>query len=489
MVDVRPNSSPVRFSVFEVDLSTGELRKHGTKIKLQELPFQILEILLERPGELVTREELQKRIWPGTFVDADHGLYNAVKKLREALGDESDTPRFIETLPKRGYRFIGNLNGSRTAASVGQSATARGLPISFFFRRRWMVLTLAGMILILGALLLIRLSKGHEPNFQTQFLPPSNSNAQEDCLEGRYHSDQAYEAIVFKSGGMKKSEEEFANGLLFLQRSIQKDPNYIPAYLELAKAIMNEPPHVDLAPKARAALIKALSLDDANFDAHLLMAGFLAWNIEGGWDEPETHYKRAIQLQPDSPQGHEAYAEYLDDLGQFEAGMKEHQKAQSLDPKTDYLSSSPLIPRTQQLERKRKFMLEGPTDGYDYWRVGGLEFEAGEYSETLKNWTALARLYGWDAEAAAWESAYARGGSQALIAELVRTADGIAKERYFPRDIIIDAHRYAGDREGTLAWLATALREHNAVVLHLRSDPRWDPYRSDPRFKAIATQV
>ena len=100
----------VRFDVFEVDLQAGELRKQGAKIKLQEQPFQILQMLLEHPGEVVTRDELQKRIWPtDTFVDFEQGLYNAIKRLREALGDSPETPRYIETLPRRGYRFCGSL--------------------------------------------------------------------------------------------------------------------------------------------------------------------------------------------------------------------------------------------------------------------------------------------------------------------------------------------------------------------------------------------
>ena len=97
----------VRFAVFEVDLSCGELRKHGIKIKLQRKPFQILALLLERPGEVVTREELQRRLWPSdVFVDFESGLNNAVKKLRAALGDSADTPRFVETVAKHGYRFL-----------------------------------------------------------------------------------------------------------------------------------------------------------------------------------------------------------------------------------------------------------------------------------------------------------------------------------------------------------------------------------------------
>ena len=96
----------VRFGIFEVDLSSGELRKQGVKIKLQEQPFRALAALIERPREVVTREELQKRLWPDTIVDFDRGLNKAINRLREALGDDADNPRFIETVPQRGYRFL-----------------------------------------------------------------------------------------------------------------------------------------------------------------------------------------------------------------------------------------------------------------------------------------------------------------------------------------------------------------------------------------------
>jgi TolB-like protein/DNA-binding winged helix-turn-helix (wHTH) protein/Tfp pilus assembly protein PilF len=97
----------LRFGVFEVDLKACELRKHGFRLKLPEQPFQILTVLLEKPGEIITRDELRSRLWQGdTFVDFDHGLNNAVMKLREVLGDSSESPRFVETIPRRGYRFI-----------------------------------------------------------------------------------------------------------------------------------------------------------------------------------------------------------------------------------------------------------------------------------------------------------------------------------------------------------------------------------------------
>src|SRR5205807_5138814 len=100
----------IHFGEFELDAAAGKLYRNGSKLKLQEQPFQILQILLQRPGEVVTREELQQKIWPSdTFVDFDHGINNAIKRLREALDDTAETPHYVETLPRRGYRFIGKI--------------------------------------------------------------------------------------------------------------------------------------------------------------------------------------------------------------------------------------------------------------------------------------------------------------------------------------------------------------------------------------------
>ena len=102
----------IHFGVFDVDVTAGQLRKHGVRVHLQDQPFQVLLALLERPGELVTREELEQRLWPGeSFGDFDQGLNRAINKVRDALGDASDNPRFIETVPRRGYRFMAPVDG------------------------------------------------------------------------------------------------------------------------------------------------------------------------------------------------------------------------------------------------------------------------------------------------------------------------------------------------------------------------------------------
>ena len=134
-------SRVVRFGIFEVDLQEAELRKSGMRIKLQGQPFQILTMLLERPGETVTREELRQRLWPSdTFVDFDHSLNSSIKKLREALSDDSGNPRFIETLHRRGYRFIAPVDG---AVVVSPS-----LPSRRSAPWRWWPLSVAAIVLL-----------------------------------------------------------------------------------------------------------------------------------------------------------------------------------------------------------------------------------------------------------------------------------------------------------------------------------------------------
>ena len=124
-------ATPFRFGIFEVDVASGELRRDGVRIKLQEQPFQVLAALIERPGEVVAREDLQKRLWPGDVnIDFDRGLNKAINRLREALGDDADHPTFIETLPHRGYRFLASLDAPPAAAVATPAKLRRNLLIS-----------------------------------------------------------------------------------------------------------------------------------------------------------------------------------------------------------------------------------------------------------------------------------------------------------------------------------------------------------------------
>lgn len=159
MPDDRPSVPRiVRFGVFDVDARSGELRKAGRRVALQDQPFRVLGALLERPGELVTREELRRRLWPDdTFVDFEHGLNAAIKRLRDALGDAAENPRFIETLPRRGYRFIAPLRDADSAPHAADPSSGESLgtslhdtshaPQSHVRRSRWPAGLAAALVL------------------------------------------------------------------------------------------------------------------------------------------------------------------------------------------------------------------------------------------------------------------------------------------------------------------------------------------------------
>src|SRR6267142_1178420 len=142
------SSRIICFSTFEVNLQTGELRQRGQKVKLQEQPFQLLVALLEQPGQVVSREELRSKLWPAdTFVDFDHSLNAAIKRLRDALGESADAPVFIETLARRGYRFIAPVNYSSTSEVIG-ATPARKQGRSFFSGRGIAIACLAPIIIV-----------------------------------------------------------------------------------------------------------------------------------------------------------------------------------------------------------------------------------------------------------------------------------------------------------------------------------------------------
>ncbi|HKW26340.1 MAG TPA: winged helix-turn-helix domain-containing protein [Terriglobales bacterium] len=130
-MDAAPTRLVYRFATYEADPATGELRKAGVRLRLPEQPFRVLILLLERPGELVTREEIRQKLWPAdTFVDFDHGLNTVINRLRETLGDSAANPRFIETLARRGYRFLAPVEATGPASAAAAPTPASVEPIT-----------------------------------------------------------------------------------------------------------------------------------------------------------------------------------------------------------------------------------------------------------------------------------------------------------------------------------------------------------------------
>ena len=217
-----------RFGAFEVDLRSGEVHKHGIRLKLQDQPFQILATLLERPGEVVTREELRQKLWPAdTFVDFDTGLNSAVKKLRDALSDSAEEPRYIETLPRRGYRFIADVEKASTPtlavvgdhyAPVPTTRTAAGI----WKQRRFLVAAGVGVFLIAAALVAWR----------AYFARPALTGSDVIVLAGFVNKtgDPIFNDSLDKALEIKLAESPFLSLLPEAQvretmRSMRHDPN------------------------------------------------------------------------------------------------------------------------------------------------------------------------------------------------------------------------------------------------------------------------
>jgi DNA-binding winged helix-turn-helix (wHTH) protein len=194
------------FGDFEVDVVSGELRKQGLRIKLQEQPFQALVALIERPQEVLTREELQKRLWPGnTVVDFDRGLNKAINRLREALGDDADNPRFIETLPQRGYRFLVSVDHPEVQLQpppeISQSNPANQAPLDLFRIQRRRLFLVAGGGLIGLPLIPVAYRFFHHPSDEIQsiaVLPLVNLSGDPDQ---EYFSDGMTDELI---GGLAR---------------------------------------------------------------------------------------------------------------------------------------------------------------------------------------------------------------------------------------------------------------------------------------------
>jgi DNA-binding winged helix-turn-helix (wHTH) protein/Tol biopolymer transport system component len=164
-VTVNNGNRTIRFGAFEADLPSGEIRKSGSRIKLQDQPFKVLQILLEHPGDLVTREELQSRIWPeDSFGDFDHAVNVAVGKLRAALGDSADNPSFIETVPRRGYRFVATLDEGQVDTHLPAINGVR--PSRVLFKRTLVAVLATGILVGFGVFLGHRTAKWQPPDFQ-----------------------------------------------------------------------------------------------------------------------------------------------------------------------------------------------------------------------------------------------------------------------------------------------------------------------------------
>ena len=500
----------IRFGVFEVDLRAGELRKQGVKIKLQAQPFQVLQILLEKPGELLSREELRARLWPSdTFVDFDGGVNNAVKRLREALGDSADTPRYVETVPRRGYRFIGAVNGAALAIPVSGSPPTAEPRVEAGVRRRTLgagILMGLGLTLLLLTVLALSANKwwqrprgeGKVPEIELQLTSqgnarltpkaPVNPKAVNHYLEGRYHLNKSIDEELLR-GHEALSEDEWRKAVELFRRATEDDPDYVRAYLGLFDALDSpDTPHLELLPEAKAAVDKALSVDETVAEAHRDKAILLKqYEYDWSWSRTGRELQRALEFDPNSADLHDSYFSYLLEMGQRDEAKAEKNLTRYLQYRDSPIA---LLGHEDQVNEQREYLQStNSTDPRRHWYLAKCLETSGRYDEAIAEWEKTMTLTGFTELAEALRRGYATGGYKGALREWSSGLEEQSRHRYFPRIVLAMVHIHLGDWDQAFVWLEKAREEHNWAIEYLDEDSLWDPIRSDPRFNDLKRRV
>ena len=284
-----------RFGVFELDAQSGELRRHGLKIRLPDQAFQILQLLLDRRGAVVTREELRQRLWTtDTFVDFDVGVNSAIRKLREALDDSAENPRFVQTLPRRGYRFIASVQPAATdripEPAAGVIATAGDA-----VRRRLIAGGLALAVTIAIATLALIYERGWWPASQ------GTARAERPWAV----NPEAYDAYLKGvSVAGRGTYDGFRHAVAYFEDAVARQPDFAKAHAALAQAqlqfLFGGPlsPR-EAIPKAEAAALRALQLDETAALAHSTL-GAILHSFYWQWEEGDKEFARARDLSAKS---------------------------------------------------------------------------------------------------------------------------------------------------------------------------------------------
>ena len=494
-----------RFGVYDVDLRRGEMRKHGTRVKVQGKPFQVLAVLLERPGEIVAREELRERLWPAdTFVEFDDGLNAAVKKLRAALNDSAGRPHYIETVPRRGYRFVAPLTivaADELVADVPPAipmAPVASVTQGVFSRppSRWRRLRLVPYVLAAAALAASLLFGVRRRTVEKQ-----GAEAVQEIRRGRnLWTDRTAESLTQAIDHYKKA--------------VELDPANAGAYSGLADAYIVLPflstiqQHLTY-PKAKAAAERAVALDPSLAEAHTSLADvklYVDWDFSGA----EREFQRALALDPNDATAHQWYAEFLSIMGRHDRAIKEVLRAEQLDP----LSMIMYHQAGQVYQNARHY--DDAIHEYDRAleidpaffpsceRLSDALRHKGMYREHIETQLEFYRRHttnfyapGADAitRTEAMERGFSSGGRKGYWRARLQTELAVnppnAQAETNETSMYQLAVDYAqnGDTDDAMLWLNRLLAIHGNQILSINVDPDLDPLRSEPRFQHLIRRI
>jgi DNA-binding winged helix-turn-helix (wHTH) protein/Tfp pilus assembly protein PilF len=488
----------VRFGVFEADLRADELRKNGVRIKIQDLPFRALKLLLSRPNEIVTRDEFRNYLWPqDVFVDFERGTSSAVKRLRDALGDSADNPIFIETVDRRGYRWIAPLRAPEPPPRAIQQDTAQVIPPPAS-PSAWRNLVFILPVLALVFAVWIFRPGYRNANAGSKTRPPAstgtqhqaaNREAEDYYLKGRFYWN-------------KRNPESLNQAVDSFTQAIVHDPNYSDAYVGLADCynLMREytmMPAIEAYPRALAAAKKAVELDDHSSAAHASLA-FVSFF--GMWDAgtADEEFRRAIDLDPNNANAHHWYATYLQAMLRSDESVIEIDHAQALDPNSSSILADKGIILLRAGRREEALRLLRQLEQADPEAVSPHRYlrfayrEGREYPGYLSEMKKESLLIH-DATLAAVADAAAKGfaarGAKGMFEgqlELEKKAYAQGKISPF---LLAQTYSLMGNTEEAINSLQACFDRHCDETVNLAVDPSFQSLHQVPAFQQLLAKA
>src|ERR1700678_136021 len=506
----------VRFGVFKADLRSGELHKNGVKVRIQELPFQALKLLVSRPNEVLSREDIRQALWPeGVYVDFDRGVISAINRLRDALGDSAENPVFIETVGRRGYRWIAPTHNSEVPAEATVDRETKIVAAdAFSSHREWKLVFVLSVLVLLFSFWLSRtrrpfsmpaltgrssLAKGvagangsPSPALGTDrhtANPAANPEAEEFYLKGRYYWE-------------KRTPESLNKAVDSFTQAIVHDPNYSQAYVGLADSynLLREytiMPSSEAYPRALSAAKKAVELDDQSSEAHASLA-FVSFF--GMWDTAtaDREFKRAIALNPNNARAHHWYASYLSCLRRSSESLSEIDRAQALDPASKSIladKGSILFNAGRQSEATAllKQMEENEPDFISPHRyIKNIYLQTGDYPHYLIEARKEAVLMHDDSALAiadATEKGFAAGGGQSMLEALWLPEKTLYDRGLFSPYNLAQTCAMMGKKREALQYLKIAYDQHVDGVSEMEAGHVFDTLHDEPAFRRMLADV
>jgi DNA-binding winged helix-turn-helix (wHTH) protein/tetratricopeptide (TPR) repeat protein len=452
----------IHFDGWTLHKATGELAKGDARIRLQVQPQRILEELLARPGQLVTREHLVARLWPRGIVNFDLSLNNAVHRLRVALGDHAETPRYIETIPRRGYRFIGSVAAPKVRATTS--------------RARWRLPAVV-LLLVVASVTVGALSQVDSQR------PGSVQPVARADGEARQHVVMAEYFLHRRMPG------DFARARRSLEDALSIDPGFAGAWAGLASAywldtVEGQMPPAQGLPRVREAAERALELDPRLAEAHLRLANY--WWCAGDSRKARAYLTEAVTLEPDNALSLSMLAGMAARNGQMDDAIELQRRAVASGPlslvnRGNLIAYLMMADRLQEAKvemlRMRELNAEAP--GISALHTRSLVLE-GRFDEALDMAAELTD----EAERRFSEAiAQHRLGNRAAADDAMRALVEAPRSET-PMLLVAEAHAYRGEFDEAFAWLQSMPRDllndpsvqHSPFLRPLHADPRWNEW-------------